>query len=57
MQGSGSFMAERAGAREILEIEGASLAVGVSHPEEVAGVVFAATAHVEQLAHKREGLT
>ncbi len=51
------FMAERAGAREILEIEGASHAVGVSHPEEVAGVVLAATAHVEQLAHKREGLT
>lgn len=51
------FMADRAGAREVLEIEGASHAVGVSHPKEVAGVIFAATAYVEQLAHKREGLT
>jgi pimeloyl-ACP methyl ester carboxylesterase len=51
------FMAERAEAREVLEIEGASHVVGVSHPDEVAGVIFAATAHVEQLAHKREGLT
>ena len=47
------FMAERAGAREILEIEDASHAVGVSHPEEVADVIFAATAHVEQLAHNQ----
>jgi hypothetical protein len=36
-------MADRAGAREVSEIEGASHAVGVSHPDEVADVVFAAT--------------
>ena len=47
------FMADRAGAREVLEIEGASHAVGVSHPDEVAGVIFAATAHVEQLAQNQ----
>jgi pimeloyl-ACP methyl ester carboxylesterase len=29
------FMAERAQAREVVEIEGASHAVGVWHPEEV----------------------
>jgi pimeloyl-ACP methyl ester carboxylesterase len=34
------FMAERAGAREVVEIEGASHAVGVSHPEEVAEVIL-----------------
>ena len=51
------FMADRAGAREVLEIEDASHAVGVSHPDDVADVILAATAHVEQLAHKREGLT
>jgi pimeloyl-ACP methyl ester carboxylesterase len=34
------FMAERAGAREVVEIEGASHAVGVSHPEEVADVIL-----------------
>jgi hypothetical protein len=33
--------------------EGASHAVGVSHPDEVAGVIFAATAHVEQLARNQ----
>lgn len=44
------FMAERAGAREILEIEGASHAVPASRADEVAGVILTATAHVEQLA-------
>ncbi len=47
------FMAERAGAREVLEIEGASHAVPASRPEEVAGVILAATAHVEQLAQNQ----
>ena len=41
------FMAERAGAREVVEIEGASHAVGVSHPEEVADVILHAAKGVE----------
>jgi pimeloyl-ACP methyl ester carboxylesterase len=36
------FMAERAGAREVREIAGASHAVAVSHPDEVAATVMAA---------------
>ena len=47
------FMAERAGAREILEIEDASHAVPASRADDVAGAIFAATAHVEQLAHNQ----
>ena len=41
------FMAERAGAREVVEIEGASHAVGVSHPEEVADIILRALKEVE----------
>ena len=41
------FMAERAGAREVVEIEGASHAVGVSHPDEVADVILRAAKAVE----------
>jgi len=41
------FMAERAGAREVVEIEGASHAVGVSHPEEVADIILRAAKAVE----------
>jgi pimeloyl-ACP methyl ester carboxylesterase len=41
------FMAERAGAREIVEIEGASHAVGVSHPEEAADMILRALKEVE----------
>jgi pimeloyl-ACP methyl ester carboxylesterase len=41
------FMAERAGAREAVEIEGASHAVGVSHPEEVADIILRAAKDVE----------
>jgi pimeloyl-ACP methyl ester carboxylesterase len=41
------FMAERAGAREVVQIEGASHAVGVSHPEEVADVILRAIKAVE----------
>ena len=41
------FMAERAEAREVVEIEGASHAVGVSHPEEVADVILRALTDVE----------
>ncbi|MBD5788305.1 alpha/beta hydrolase [Cellulosimicrobium terreum] len=40
------FMAERAGARAVVEIEGASHAVGVSHPGEVTDVVLEAVAAV-----------
>jgi pimeloyl-ACP methyl ester carboxylesterase len=40
------FMAERAGAREVVEIEGASHALGVSHPDEVADVIFRAAKDV-----------
>ena len=41
------FMAERAEAREVVEIEGASHAVGVSHPEEVADIILRAAKAVE----------
>jgi pimeloyl-ACP methyl ester carboxylesterase len=41
------FMAERAGAREVVEIEGASHALGVSHPEEVADIILRAAKDVE----------
>jgi pimeloyl-ACP methyl ester carboxylesterase len=41
------FMAERAQAREVVEIEGASHAVGVLHPEEVADVILRAIKAVE----------
>jgi pimeloyl-ACP methyl ester carboxylesterase len=41
------FMAERAGAREVAEIEGASHAVGTSHPEEVADLILRAVKDVE----------
>ncbi len=47
------FMADRAEAREILEIEGASHAVPASRADEVAEVIFAAMAHVEQLARNQ----
>jgi pimeloyl-ACP methyl ester carboxylesterase len=41
------FMAERAGTREMMEIEGASHAVGVSHPEEVADIILRVLKEVE----------
>jgi pimeloyl-ACP methyl ester carboxylesterase len=41
------FMAERAQGREVVEIEGASHAVGVSHPQEVADVILRALKDVE----------
>ena len=41
------FMAERAQAREVVEIEGTSHAVGVLHPEEVADVILRAIKAVE----------
>lgn len=44
------FMAERANAREIIEVEGASHAVSVSHPGEVADLILVAVGHVEQFA-------
>lgn len=47
------FMAERAGARDIVEIEGAAHAVPVSHAEEVADVISSATRYVEQSARQQ----
>ena len=41
------FMAECAGAREVVEIEGASHALGVSYPEEVADIILRAAQDVE----------
>jgi pimeloyl-ACP methyl ester carboxylesterase len=41
------FMAERAQACDVVEIGGASHAVGVSHPEEVADVILRAIKAVE----------
>ena len=46
-------MAERAGAREVVEIEGASHAVPVAHPDEVTDVILGAAGHVEQHARHR----
>ena len=43
------FMAERAGAREALEIAGASHSVAVSHADAVADIIIRAAGHVEQL--------
>jgi pimeloyl-ACP methyl ester carboxylesterase len=42
--GAHHIMAERAGARRTIEVAGASHVVGVSHPDEVAGVVLEAAA-------------
>lgn len=47
------FMAERAEAREVVEIAGASHAVPVSHADEVADVVLGAASYVEQFAKSR----
>jgi pimeloyl-ACP methyl ester carboxylesterase len=41
------FMAERAQGREVVEIEDASHAVGVSHPEEVADMILRTLKDVE----------
>jgi pimeloyl-ACP methyl ester carboxylesterase len=41
------FMAERAEAREVVEIEGASPALAASHPDEVADVILRALEDVE----------
>jgi len=40
-------MAERAQAREVVQIEGASHTVGASHPEEVTDVIMRAIKAVE----------
>jgi pimeloyl-ACP methyl ester carboxylesterase len=42
-----SFMAERAGARKTVEIEGASHALSVSHPVETAQMILEASAAIE----------
>ncbi|HEV2742211.1 MAG TPA: alpha/beta hydrolase [Rubrobacter sp.] len=42
-----SFMAERSGALEVVDIEGASHAVGVSHLDEVADIILRAAKAVE----------
>ena len=44
------FMAERAGARSVTEIEGASHAVPASHPDEVTDLILAAASYIEQHA-------
>jgi len=41
--GAHRIMAERAGARRTVEVEGSSHVVGISHPDEVADVVLEAT--------------
>jgi hypothetical protein len=41
------FMAERAQAREVMEIEGASHGFAVLHPDEVAEVILRAVKDVE----------
>lgn len=43
------FMAERAQASEVVEVKGASHAVGLSHPEEVAGIILRAAASLESV--------
>jgi pimeloyl-ACP methyl ester carboxylesterase len=45
------FMAERAQAREITEVKGASHAISVSHPQEVADMILRAAASVENAMH------
>ncbi len=40
------FMAERAQAREVVEVQGASHAISVSHPEEVADIILQAAATI-----------
>ena len=48
------FMAERAQAREVVEVEGASHALAVSHPEEVADIILRATTSVEPVTYSVE---
>lgn len=48
------FMAERAQAQEIVEIKGASHALSVSHPEEVADMILRAAASVEPIMYNIE---
>lgn len=45
------FMAERAQARETTEVKGASHAISVSHPQEVADMILRAAAGVEHAIH------
>jgi pimeloyl-ACP methyl ester carboxylesterase len=45
------FMAERAQARERIEVKGASHAISVSHPQEVADMILRAAASVEHALH------
>ena len=47
------FMAERAEAREVVEIAGASHSVAVSHADAVAGVILGAAEYAEQLAQSQ----
>jgi pimeloyl-ACP methyl ester carboxylesterase len=44
LSGAHHIMAERAGARRTVEIPGASHIVGISHPDQVAGLVLEAVA-------------
>ena len=45
------FMAERAQAQQLVEIKGASHAVGVSHPQQVADIIQQAATSVETALH------
>lgn len=45
------FMAERAQARESIEVKGSSHAISVSHPQEVADMILQATANVESVLY------
>jgi pimeloyl-ACP methyl ester carboxylesterase len=48
------FMAERAQAREVVEVQGASHALSVSHPQEVAEIIVRAAATVEPAHYNAE---
>lgn len=48
------FMAERAQAQEVVEVQGASHAISVSHPGEVADIILHAVASVEPLLYNVE---
>jgi pimeloyl-ACP methyl ester carboxylesterase len=48
------FMAERAHAREVMEVKGASHAISVSHPEEVADMIMRAAARETPVTYELE---
>jgi pimeloyl-ACP methyl ester carboxylesterase len=48
------FMAERAQAQEVVEVKGASHAISVSHPEEVADIILRAAASITPILYNVE---